>query len=84
MHDAPRYADHIVIRQHGRVAKKATPVEIFSTPEDLVQMGLDVPEVVRFQLKLEQKTGMKLGKIYLTIDELTAAVTKQLSGGIRI
>jgi energy-coupling factor transport system ATP-binding protein len=83
MEDAARYADQIVIMQQGRVAKKGTPVEIFSTPEELVQMGLDVPEVVRFQLKLEQKTGLNLGEIYLTIDELTAAVTKQLSGGVR-
>ncbi|MCM3768233.1 energy-coupling factor ABC transporter ATP-binding protein [Neobacillus niacini] len=83
MEDAARYADQIVIMQQGRVAKRGTPEEIFSAPEDLVQMGLDVPEVVRFQLKLEEKTGLNLGKIYLSIDELTAAVTKRLGGGVR-
>ncbi|WP_066321342.1 energy-coupling factor ABC transporter ATP-binding protein [Bacillus sp. FJAT-29814] len=83
MEDAARYADQIVIMQQGRVAKRGTPEEIFSAPEDLVQMGLDVPEVVRFQLKLEEKTGLNLGKIYLSIEELTAAVTERLGGGVR-
>jgi len=83
MEDAARYADQIVIMQQGKVVKQGSPEEIFSMPADLVQMGLDVPEVVRFQLMLEEKTGMKLGKIYLSIEELSAAVKDSLSRGVR-
>ncbi|MEH7546972.1 MULTISPECIES: energy-coupling factor ABC transporter ATP-binding protein [Bacillaceae] len=83
MEDAARYADQIVIMQHGKVAKKGTPEEIFSSPVELMQMGLDVPEVVRFQLKLEKQTGIKLDKIYLTIDELSSKITEVLSRGVR-
>ncbi|WP_040203274.1 energy-coupling factor ABC transporter ATP-binding protein [Neobacillus jeddahensis] len=83
MEDAARYADQIVIMRQGKVAKKGTPEEIFSDPIDLVEMGLDVPEVVRFQLKLEEKTGIKLEKIYLSIEELSSAVTEVLSRGVR-
>ena len=81
MEDAARYADQIVIMQQGKVVKKGTPEEIFSAPTELVEMGLDVPEVVRFQLKLEEKLGIKLEKIYLTIDELSSAVAERLSRG---
>jgi energy-coupling factor transport system ATP-binding protein len=84
MEDAARYADQIVIMQHGKVMKKGTPKEIFSAPADLIQMGLDVPEVVRFQLKLEERMGKKLGKIYLSIDELSKAVTEFLQSGERV
>jgi len=83
MEDAARYADQIVIMQQGKVVKKGTPEEIFSSPVELVQMGLDVPEVVRFQLKLEEKMGKRLGKIYLSIEELTTAVAQDLSRGVR-
>ena len=83
MEDAARYADQIVIMQEGRVVKQGTPEEIFSSSFELMDMGLDVPEVVRFQLKLEEKMGMKLGKIYLTIDELSSAVSDLLSRGDR-
>jgi energy-coupling factor transport system ATP-binding protein len=84
MEDAARYADQIVIMQQGKVVKKGTPEEIFSAPVELVEMGLDVPEVVRFQLKLEDKLGIKFEKIYLTIDELSTAVSKVLSRGVRL
>ncbi len=83
MEDAARYADQIVIMQQGKVVKKGTPEEIFSAPTELVEMGLDVPEVVRFQLMLEEKLDMKLEKIFLTIDELSSAVTKIISRGVR-
>lgn len=48
-----------------------------------MEMGLDVPEVVRFQLKLEKQTGLKLDRIYLTIDEVTSKVSEVLSRGVR-
>lgn len=84
MEDAAKYADQIVIMQQGRVVRQGTPEDIFSSPAELVEMGLDVPEVVRFQLKLEEKMGAKLGKIYLSIDQLSLAVTDFLSSGERV
>jgi energy-coupling factor transport system ATP-binding protein len=83
MEDAARYADQIVILQQGKVVKEGTPEEIFTSPVELMEMGLDVPEVVRFQLKLEKRTGIKLDKIYLTIDELSLKVTEALSRGVQ-
>lgn len=83
MEDAARYADQIVIMQQGMVVKKGTPEEIFSDPIDLMKMGLDVPEVVRFKLMLEEKIGTRLGQIYLSIEELSMAVASLVSGGVR-
>lgn len=81
MEDAARYADQIAIMQDGRLVRQGTPQEIFSSPEGLVKMGLDVPEVVRFQLKLEKQFDIRLDKTYLTIDQLSEAFTRLLSGG---
>ncbi|MCM3694458.1 energy-coupling factor ABC transporter ATP-binding protein [Neobacillus niacini] len=80
MEDAARYADQIVIMQQGHVVKQGTPVEIFSSVTELVEMGLDVPEVVRFQRMLEEKLGLKLERTYLSIEELSAAVAELLRG----
>ncbi|MFS0780035.1 energy-coupling factor ABC transporter ATP-binding protein [Neobacillus sp. 3P2-tot-E-2] len=80
MEDAARYADQIVIMQQGHVVKQGTPLEIFSSVSELVEMGLDVPEVVRFQRSLEEKLGIKLGATYLSIEELSSAVTVLLRG----
>jgi energy-coupling factor transport system ATP-binding protein len=80
MEDAAKYADQIVIMQQGHVVKQGTPIEIFSSVSELVEMGLDVPEVVRFQRSLEDKLGVKLGATYLSIEELSSAVTELLRG----
>jgi energy-coupling factor transport system ATP-binding protein len=80
MEDAAKYADQIVIMQQGHVVKQGTPLEIFSSVSELVEMGLDVPEVVRFQRSLEEKLGVKLGATYLSIEELSSAVTVLLRG----
>lgn len=80
MEDAAKYADQIVIMQQGHVVKQGTPIEIFSSVSELLEMGLDVPEVVRFQRSLEDKLGVKLGATYLSIEELSSAVTELLRG----
>ncbi|MCL6571194.1 MAG: energy-coupling factor ABC transporter ATP-binding protein [Bacillus sp. (in: Bacteria)] len=84
MEDAARYADQIVIMQQGKVVKQGTPEEIFSNPVELVKMGLDVPEVVRFQIRLEEKMGLKFGKVYLSIDQLSTKVTDVLNRGVQV
>ncbi|RHW33930.1 energy-coupling factor ABC transporter ATP-binding protein [Neobacillus notoginsengisoli] len=81
MEDAAKYADKIAILQEGRTVKTGTPEEIFSNPAELVSLGLDVPEAVRFQLKWEEKVGAKLGRTYLTIEDLSEAIARYEGGG---
>ena len=81
MEDASRYADQIVIMQKGEVYKKGTPEEIFSSPEELIQLGLDVPEVVRFQQKIEEKFDTKLSKTHLTVEGLLEEVAALVKRG---
>ena len=81
MEDAARYADQIVIMHKGEVYKKGTPIEIFSSTDGLMRLGLDVPEVVRFQQKFERQFEIKLPKICLTSEELTASISAILDRG---
>ena len=81
MEDAAHYAEEIVIMQKGRLKSKGSPREIFSDADGLFEMGLDVPDVVRFQYQFEQKTGKKLPKTCLTINELASAIRSIRDGG---
>ncbi|OXS55156.1 energy-coupling factor transport system ATP-binding protein [Bacillus sp. V-88] len=81
MEDAAHYAEEIVIMQKGCLKRKGTPEEIFSQTDELFEMGLDVPDVVRFQYRFEKKTGKKLPKTCLTIDELASAIRAIQDGG---
>lgn len=81
MEDASQYADQIVIMHQGQVYKKGTPREIFHSPEGLIELGLDVPEVVRFQQRIEDTFKQKLRKTCITIEELTDEVQHLFKGG---
>ncbi|RBP01992.1 energy-coupling factor ABC transporter ATP-binding protein [Rossellomorea aquimaris] len=81
MEDAAHYAEEIVIMQKGRLKRKGSPEEIFSSADELFEMGLDVPDVVRFQYQFEHKSGMKLPKTCLTIEELASAIRTVSDGG---
>ncbi|MEH7124718.1 energy-coupling factor ABC transporter ATP-binding protein [Bacillus sp. JJ1773] len=81
MEDASRYADQIVIMHKGEVYKKGTPEEIFSMPEGLIELGLDVPEVVRFQQKIEKAFQIKFPKTCLSVEKLTEEIAAVIKRG---
>ncbi|WRP06779.1 energy-coupling factor ABC transporter ATP-binding protein [Rossellomorea aquimaris] len=81
MEDAAHYAEEIVIMQKGRLKRKGSPEEIFSSAYELFEMGLDVPDVVRFQYQFEHNSGKKLPKTCLTIEELASAIRTVSDGG---
>ncbi|MFD1708081.1 energy-coupling factor ABC transporter ATP-binding protein [Siminovitchia sediminis] len=76
MEDAAKYADEIVIMHKGRVQKIGDPASIFSNPAELLELGLDVPQVVKFQYKLEQQMNIKFDKTYLSLEELSEALAQ--------
>lgn len=85
MEDASKYADNIIVMHKGTVYKHGTPREIFASPEELIKIGLDVPETVRFQLKLEEKTGVRIAsEPCLSIEELTENILAFLKRGVTL
>ncbi|EPS2989888.1 energy-coupling factor ABC transporter ATP-binding protein [Listeria monocytogenes] len=81
MEDAARYAEKIVLMKAGTVLQIGTPREIFAKPDELVDLGLSVPDVVRFQELFERKFDVKLTKTCLTIGELTTEMAPYLAKG---
>ncbi|MCA1032793.1 energy-coupling factor ABC transporter ATP-binding protein [Bacillus timonensis] len=73
MEDAAKYADDIIVMHKGSVYKKGTPNEIFQDTETLISLGLDVPEVLKFKHKLENK-GMLVPNGITTIKDLVQAI----------
>lgn len=78
MEDAARYADEIVVMDQGKVYMQGKPDEIFSKPEAIRSVGLDVPETVEFLIKLEEKFGVKLPRNAYTLDALTDEIVALL------
>ena len=55
MDDMAKYAQRMIVMDHGQIQLQGTPQDIFSQPEQLQQIGLDVPSLSRLLLRLKQR-----------------------------
>ena len=65
MNDMARMADRLLVFCDSRLAMDGTPREVFARAEELLQMGLDIPDVTRVFLKLKQM-GLPVEPVYTT------------------
>ena len=77
MEDIARIADRLIVLSEGTVALDGTPEEVFSEPERLRAIGLDVPKATEIALALREKGIALQGPIY-THEQLLAAVKKAM------
>ena len=74
MDDVARLTDRLLVMNHSRLAMDGTPAEVFARAEELVEMGLNIPQVTRVFLELK-KMGLDVAPVYTlqqAIDTLTA------------
>ena len=78
MSDVARLTDRLLVMNGSRLAMDGTPDEVFRRASELVDMGLDIPEVTRVFLRLKEM-GLPVEPVY-SIDQ-AVAVLKKLKGG---
>lgn len=81
MEDAAEYADKIVVLHKGTIIREGAPSEIFSSPEELITLGLDVPEVVKFRLLVEEKLGINFSRQTMDMEELAKQIADYVKEG---
>lgn len=78
MDDVARLTDRLLVMNGSQLAMDGTPDEVFRHAEELVEMGLNIPQVTRVFLELKKK-GLDVDPVY-TLDQAVAAMQK-LRGG---
>ena len=78
MSDVARLTDRLLVMNGSRLTMDGTPDEVFRRASELVDMGLDIPEVTRVFLRLKEM-GLPVEPVY-SIDQ-AVAVLKKLKGG---
>ena len=78
MNDVARLTDRLLVLNRGTLAMYGTPKEVFTRAEQLLEMGLDIPEVTRIFLKLQQQ-GLPVEPVY-TLQQAVDALC-HLRGG---
>lgn len=80
MDDAARYADDMLVLDHGKLVKHASPAEVFKDKEWLIKHHLQQPATVAFSQQLAEQ-GMKFDHLPLTKADLVKAICEQVQGG---
>jgi len=78
MEDVARLTDRLLVMNGSKLAMDATPAEVFTHAEELVEMGLNIPQVTQVFLHLKQ-LGVDVENVY-TIDQAVAQL-KKIKGG---
>ena len=79
MEDVARMTDRLLVLCGSRIAMDGAPADVFARAEELVEMGLNIPQVTQVFLLLK-KMGADVENVY-TINQAVEAL-KKLKGGV--
>ena len=78
MEDVARLTDRLLVMNGSQLAMDGTPSEVFSRAQELLAMGLNIPQVTQVFLELK-KLGLDVKSVY-TMDQAVAEIVR-LRGG---
>lgn len=73
MDDAARIADRLIVFHAGHIAFDGTPEEVFGHTQELLSIGLDVPQAAQIAQALRDR-GVPLPESIYTVEQLREAV----------
>ena len=78
MSDVARLADRLLVMNEASLAMDAPPLEVFTHAQELLDMGLDIPDVTRLFLRL-QNMGIPVNQVY-TLEQAVAELQRIKEG----
>ena len=78
MSDVARLTDRLLVMNNAHLVMDGTPGQVFTHARELVEMGLDIPEVTRVFLRL-QELGLPVQPVY-SVEQAVAALTALKEG----
>ena len=79
MDDVAKIAERILVFDRGGIVMDGTPSEVFSRPEELISIGLDVPKATELAMAL-RKRGVKLPESIYSHEQLLSAIVSLREG----
>jgi len=81
MEDALAYADYVLVLDQGQLYMEGQPLEVFHQKEALNDVGLDVPEIIEFTTKFEQKCGISMQYTNQPLSQFAEQIKNKLKEG---
>lgn len=79
MDDVARLVDRIVVMEGGKVFMDDSPINVFRHEEELVQIGLGVPQITSFMKALKSK-GIDVNTDIINIEDAKIEIERVLRG----
>ena len=79
MEEIASNVDRLIVMNHGSVAVSGTPEEVFTHAEELISMGLDVPQMTHVFLKLREM-GLDVDTSVYTVDRAKEVLLARRGG----
>ena len=80
MNDVARLAERILVMNDAHLVMDGTPAQVFARSQELLEMGLDIPEVTRVFLQL-QKMGVPVAPVY-TMEQAVQELCRLKGGNV--
>jgi len=74
-------ADHLIVLNQGKVLMKGRPEDIFIQGESLREIGLDIPEITKLILMINQKINGSIPLNTFSVDQLEQYLLQRLQKG---
>jgi len=81
MTDVARLTDRLLVMNDARLAMAGTPEEVFRHARELLDMGLDIPQVTRVFMHLKD-LGVDVPQVY-TVEQAVKVLTEMKGGNAR-
>lgn len=78
MDDVAELADKVIVMDHGRVVMQGTPGDIFSRNDEVIALGLGLPEVTGMMHELKLRGAAVTDKLY-SEDEAAEMIVKAIN-----
>lgn len=79
MEEIASNVNRLIVMNHGTVAMTGSPKDVFARAEELIAMGLDVPQMTHVFLKLRE-LGISADPSIYTVEQAKAAVLSMKGG----
>ena len=80
MTDVARLTDRLLVMSGSHLMMDGTPGEVFTRAQELLDMGLDIPEITRLFMRL-QEMGLPVNQVY-TVQQAVAELTRLKGGNV--
>jgi energy-coupling factor transport system ATP-binding protein len=82
MEDMAKVADKLLVMNKGKVEMFDTVSNVFSNAERLEEIGLDIPQITRVAIALNNK-GYDIPRNLFTVDDVFESIIQLKKGGCR-